>query len=75
MYACALVHFTGNEVFNRKVRFFALQTGFKLSEYGLFPVTKIGKRKVTNTLFENAPLDGLNSAQACTLQINNDDQS
>ncbi|GAQ91562.1 putative DNA polymerase X family [Klebsormidium nitens] len=45
VYACALVHFTGNEVFNRKVRFFALQTGFKLSEYGLFPVTKIGKRK------------------------------
>lgn len=47
VYATALVHFTGNDLFNRKLRYFALQLGFKLSEYGLFPVTKIGKRKVS----------------------------
>lgn len=38
----ALVHFTGNDILNRKVRYYANQLGFKLSDHGLFRRTPQG---------------------------------
>jgi hypothetical protein len=34
-YYCALLHFTGNDSFNKYIRFKAQLTGFKLSQNGL----------------------------------------
>lgn len=38
----ALVHFTGNDILNRKIRYYANQLGMKLSDHGLFRRTPQG---------------------------------
>ena len=35
---CALCHFTGSGEHNRKLRAVALSKGYKLNEYGLYPI-------------------------------------
>ena len=39
----ALMHFTGSGDFNQKLRLHAKSLGYKLSEYGLFSMDKLGK--------------------------------
>ena len=42
-YYCALLYFTGSDVFNKNMRGHALEEGFTLNEYSLRPVGSTGK--------------------------------
>ncbi|KAM7464593.1 hypothetical protein LguiA_032714 [Lonicera macranthoides] len=48
IYAFGLIHWTGNDVLNRRLRLLAESKGFRLDDTGLFPATKgsSGKRGV-----------------------------
>lgn len=42
-YYCALLYFTGSDVFNKNLRAHALEEGFTLNEYSLRPIGSTGK--------------------------------
>ncbi|VDI55372.1 DNA polymerase beta, partial [Mytilus galloprovincialis] len=45
-YYCALLYFTGSDVFNKNMRAHALEKGFTLNEYTLRPLGSTGKTSV-----------------------------
>jgi len=45
-YYTALLYFTGSDEFNKKMRLVAIQLGYELSEYGLYKISKNGKKRI-----------------------------
>ncbi|RYO82338.1 hypothetical protein DL763_008278 [Monosporascus cannonballus] len=57
-FGAALIYFTGNDIFNRSIRFLASKKGLRLNQRGLFKNVLRGKRGVTYT--EGDLLEGRN---------------
>lgn len=43
-YYCAVLYFTGSDVFNKQMRTHALENGFTLNEYSLRPIGVTGEK-------------------------------
>ena len=58
-FASTLLYFTGSKDFNQRMRSVAKKKGYLLNEYGLYKLTKKGKKKI-NTSNEKDIFDELN---------------
>lgn len=56
-YYCAVLYFTGSDVFNKQMRTQALENGFTLNEYSLRPIGVTGEK---NILYECSIIRCLN---------------